>query len=167
MSPWLRRHQRPATLATAGVCALIMVIWGMAELTAPFGGTSSSSCSAHKKPATLKRTAVTVSIYNAGAPPGSAAKVARSLKDLGFKIAIVGNAPGGMTVTSPEVVGTSTTDPAAELVAAAFGTPVVSDPALLVGTGVNVYIGSTNSALVASAPAEISLNESTSGSTTC
>lgn len=167
MSPWLRRHQRLATLTTAGVCATIMVIWGMAELTAPFSDTSSSRCASHKKPATLKRTAVAVSIYNAGAPPGSAAKVARSLKDLGFKVATVGNAPSGMKVMSPEVVGTSTTDPAAELVAAAFGTPVLSDPALLVGPGVNVYIGSTNSALVASAPTEISLNESTDGSTTC
>lgn len=160
MKPWARRHQRLLTLSTAGVLACVMALWGAAELTAPFPHSSGSSCDAAAS-TTTKRSAITISLYNAGAPPGSAAKLAKSLTGLGFKVGTVANAPVGITVADSEIVGTSATDPAAGLVAATFGSSlVISDPSLLIGPGVNVFIGPRLGPLVASAPAEVSVNDS-------
>lgn len=157
MKAWARSHRPLLTLTMACVIAVVMAIWGLIALTRPFPHLGSDSCSTSGT--TIKRSAVTISIYNAGAAAGSAARLATSLRDFGFKVAKVGNAPDGLTVDAVQIVGISTADPAAQLVAAAFGSPVVDNPDQLIGPGVNVFIGPQLAPLVASAPAQITVGD--------
>lgn len=140
---------------------VLMTFWGLAELTTPFPATSSSGCSKADQVVTktITRPEVTVSIYNAGARPGTAAHFAATLTRLGFHIGTVGNAPSGVTVPVMEVVGPTISDPATKLVAATVGSSatVTNDPSLQQGPGVNVYIGPHHRGLAKHPPSEMAL----------
>lgn len=158
---WAGRHRGLVTL-TASLAAIgIMTFWGLAELTTPFPATSSGGCSKSDRVVTktITRPEVTISIYNAGARPGTAAHVAAALTRLGFRIATVGNAPAGVTVPVMEVVGPTISDPATRLVAATLGSSatVTNDPSLQLGEGVNVFIGPRHRAVVKHPPSEMAL----------
>lgn len=160
---WLIHHRSSVALASAGVLALVMMVWGASELFAPFPKrTTGASCDpAHQIVVrTLGRSEVTVSVYNAGAKAGTAARFAAQFTKLGFKVSTVTNAPTGTQVPVSEVVGPSTTDPATMLVAATLGqsATVTSDPALLIGPGVNVFIGPRHHAMVKHPPHTVPLS---------
>lgn len=158
---WAGRHKGLITLTGSALAAALMTLWGVSELTAPFPHSASKSCSPSDQVVrkTISRSEVTVSIYNAGAAAGTAARFSAALTRLGFQVSTVGNAPEGVTVPIAEVAGPSITDPATKLVAAALGTTttITSDPALQVGPGVNVYIGPKHRALVKHPPSEMAL----------
>jgi hypothetical protein len=138
-----------------------MGMWGYAQLTTPFPHTASKTCDPADQVVTktVSRAEVTISIYNAGAPAGTAGRFSTALSRLGFRVNTVGNAPDGVTVRVAEVAGPSVTDPATKLVAAALGTStiVTSDPALQVGPGVNVFIGPHHGKVLKNPPREMAL----------
>ncbi|GAC1383572.1 MAG: hypothetical protein NVSMB48_17080 [Marmoricola sp.] len=158
---WAGRHRGLVTLTASLVAITIMTFWGLAELTTPFPASSSGGCSKADRVVTktITRPEVTISIYNAGARPGTAAHFGAALTKLGFQIATVGNAPSGITVPVMEVVGTSVSDPATKLVAAALGSSatVTDDPSLQLGAGVNVFIGPHHRGVVKHPPSEMAL----------
>lgn len=164
---WLTKHRGPLALVTAGVVGFIMVLWGTSELLAPFPkrGTATTSCDPSKQIIikTMGRSEVTVSIYNAGAKAGTAARFAAQFTRLGFKVNTVSNAPSTAQIPVATVVGPSTTDPATRLVALTMGpsATVTSDPTLQLGPGVNVFIGPKHRALVKKAPRTVPLTTPT------
>lgn len=155
------RDRRLLTLTGAALAAIVMTLWGLSELTAPFPHTVSAGCQPSDKVVTrtITRPEVTVSIYNAGAHAGTAGRIGAALTRLGFHLGTVGNAPAGLTVSTSEVVGPSATDPATKLVAAAFGAKVSvsSDPSLRIGPGVNVFIGPKHGPLAKKPPRTMAL----------
>lgn len=160
-APWVGRHKGLVALTGSAVVAAVMAMWGLSELTAPFPHTASKTCNPADRvvTTTITRPEVTVSIYNAGAAAGTAGRFSTALSRLGFQVGTVGNAPDGVTVPIAEVVGPSITDPATKLVAAALGagTTITSDPSLLVGPGVNVFIGPKHHAVVKRPPSRMAL----------
>jgi len=135
----------PLSLAAAALAVLVMAMWGMKALTAPFGTSDSSSTSAVCGPAshrTVKRADVTVSVYNAGKRQGRAGVTMDLLERAGFGVGAVGNAPKGTKVWAAVVHTTRTVHPDATLVARALGAQVrvvvTSDD---LGPGVDVIIG--------------------------
>ena len=163
--PWVGRHKGLVTLAGSVVAAAVMAMWGLSELTTPFPHTTSKSCPPEDQVVTrtITRPEVTVSIYNAGAAAGTAGRFSTALARLGFQVSTVGNAPDGVTVPIAEVVGPSVTDPATRLVAAALGanTTITSDPSLLVGPGVNIFIGPKHRAVPKKSPSRMALTTPT------
>jgi len=151
-------------LVTVGVLC-VMAVWGLHAATAPIPTTdgsasSTSSCTPADQNARkyLRRSDVTVSVYNAGNTSGRAQKTMDLLERAGFKVGQVSNAPTGVTVARAEVLTTKNDDPAAHLVALALGrkTPVVhSDEEL--GPGVDVVIGDKFKSLDDTAPKRVLL----------
>jgi hypothetical protein len=90
----------------------------------------------------LRRSAVTVSVYNAGKKSGRARSTLDRLESAGFSPGAIGNAPAGSVVAKAEVHATTADATKAELVALAFGkgTLVVVDNNQL-GPGIDVFIG--------------------------
>lgn len=160
-TPWAGRHKGLLALGGSAVAAVIMGAWGFSQLTAPFPHTATKTCNPADQVVTksISRAEVTVSIYNAGAPAGTAGRFSTALSRLGFQVNTVGNAPEGVTVRIAEVAGPSVTDPATKLVAAALGasTIITSDPSLQIGPGVNVFIGPRHGALAKKPPREMPL----------
>jgi hypothetical protein len=159
-----RRLTTAATLLVAAVVLGIMAVWGLKAATAPIGDGSSASsgpsCSSGSGTLTqyVRRSDVTVSVYNAGDKSGRAQATMTLLEHAGFKPGEVNNAPEGTNVARVVVYSTKTDDPAAELVALAFGkqTQVVhSDEDL--GPGVDVIIGDRFKRLDPSAPTRLKL----------
>lgn len=160
-TPWAGRHKGLLTFAAAGVATVVMALWGLSELTAPFPHTATKTCNPADQVVTktITRSEVTISVYNAGARAGTAARIGRALTRLGFRVSTVGNAPEGVTVPVAEVAGPSVTDPGTKLVAAALGksTTITSDPSLQIGPGVNIFIGPRHGAVLKSPPREMAL----------
>lgn len=158
---WAGRHKGLLTLGVAAAVTVAMALWGFSELTSPFPRTASKTCGPADRivTKTITRSEVTVSIYNAGARAGTAARFSKALTRLGFRVSTVGNAREGVTIPVAEVVGPSVTDPATKLVAAALGanTTITSDPSLQIGPGVNIYIGPKHGAVLKSPPREMAL----------
>ena len=163
-----RRLLTGATLLGLVAVVCIMAVWGFKAVTAPIedDSTTSSSgdptCGPEEQTVQkyVRRSEVTVSVFNAGAKAGSAQKTLDLLEEAGFKPGEVNNAPDGVTVDRAAVYTTKADDPAAELVARALGkkTQVVhSDEEL--GPGVDVMVGARFKKLDASAPARIELPE--------
>jgi hypothetical protein len=163
-----RRLLTGVTLVGLVVVVCVMAVWGYHAATAPIDDNSSSSstadsgltCAPQDQTVTkyVSRGDVTVSVYNAGARSGEARETMDLLEHAGFKPGEVGNAPEGVTVDRAAVYSTKDDDPAAELVAQAFGkkTQVVhSDDEL--GPGVDVVIGAKFKHLDAKAPSRIAL----------
>jgi hypothetical protein len=139
------RLTAPLALAAAALAVFVMALWGMNALTAPFGGNDTTDSSANcgtTSHRTVKRSDVTVSVYNAGKRQGRAGVTLDLLEEAGFNAGAVGNAPKGVTARVAIVRTTQRVHPDATLVARALGShvPVVvtSDD---LGPGVDVIIG--------------------------
>jgi hypothetical protein len=159
MTPLNPRLTSPLALAAAALAVLVMALWGMNALTAPFGkdaaaDSSSPTCgSSHR---TIKRSDITVSVYNAGKRQGRAGVALDQLEEAGFNPGAVGNAPKGSQVRVAVVRTTKKAHPDATLVARAFGphVPVVVTADDL-GPGVDVIIGDKFSKLNPRAPRSV------------
>jgi len=139
------RVTAPLALAAAALAVLVMALWGMNALTAPFtsddtSDSSSSPCATSHH--TVKRADVTVSVYNAGKRQGRAGVTLDLLEEAGFNAGAIGNAPAGMKAQVAVVHTTQAVHPDATLVARALGAhvPVVVTETDL-GPGVDVIIG--------------------------
>ena len=138
-----------ATLAAMGVVTLVMAVWGFNSLTAPVtkdpvDEVSSGTDGACEPGADkfLKRSGVTVSVYNAGKKTGHAQETLDLLENAGFVAGAVGDTPEGTQVPKVEVRAENPDSPAAKLVALAFGPNVpvtASDDDL--GPGVVIFVG--------------------------
>jgi len=161
-----RRLTTGATLAGLVVVLCVMAVWGYHAATAPVsdnGPTSTSktpTCSPDQQTVSqyLRRSEVTVSVYNAGRRAGRAQETMDLLERAGFKVGAVGNAPEGVKVQRAAVYTTKADDPAAELVARALGgsTEVVHGDEDL-GPGVDVMIGDKFTRLDPTAPRRLKL----------
>lgn len=154
-----------ATLLVAAAVLAFMAVWGLKAATAPIGDHTASSSSGPTCPngsqtvtQYVRRSDVTVSVYNAGKKSGRAQDTMDLLERAGFKPGEVKNAPAGTQVSRAVVYSTKTDDPAAELVALAFGkkTQVVHSEDDL-GPGVDVIIGDKFKGLDPRAPTRLKL----------
>lgn len=152
------------TLVTVTIVLVVMAIWGFNAATAPFSDSGSSGdglgCAPEEQSVirVIRRGEVTVSVYNAGKRSGRAQDTLDQLELAGFRPGAVGNAPDGIDVARAEVRTTRENDPAAKLVAAAFGKNtkiVVVDEGY--GPGVDVFVGDAFTTLKTSAPTKITL----------
>jgi hypothetical protein len=162
-----RRHLTTGvTLVVLVGILCVMAIWGYKSATAPVesSGTPSSTatptCDPQQQQVSrfLRRNEVTVSVWNSGKKSGRARDTLDLLERAGFKPGQVGNAPDGVSSDRAVVYSTKTDDPAAELVARAFGkaTQVVhSDEEM--GPGVDVVIGDKFKRLDPKAPKRLKL----------
>jgi hypothetical protein len=162
-----RRLVTGATLLGLVVVVCVMAVWGYHAATAPIDANGSTpsptnalTCPPDDQTVTkyVTRGEVTVSVYNAGQRAGLARDTMTLLEHAGFKAGAVSNAPEGVRADRAVVYSTKDDDPAAELVARAFGkkTQVVhSDDEL--GPGVDVVIGDKFKRLAAGAPARLAL----------
>lgn len=153
------RYTAPLSLAGGVLAVLVMALWGMNALTAPFGDdedTSSSATCGTTTHHTLKRSDVTVSVYNAGKRQGRAGATLDLLEEAGFNPGAVGNAPQGTEVRVAVVRTTRAVHPDATLVARALGAnvPVVVTDVDL-GPGVDVMIGDKFTRLNPKAPRSV------------
>ena len=154
----------PLSLAAAGLAVLVMAVWGMSSFTAPFdedetsGTTTCGSQTGH----TVKRSDITVSVYNAGKRQGRAGVTLDLLEEAGFRPGAIGNAPKGATARVAVVRTTKQRHPDATLVARALGAhvPVVVTEDDL-GPGVDVIIGDKFSKLNAKAPRSVRVDAQT------
>lgn len=159
-----RRLTTGVTLVVLLVVLCVMAVWGYHAATSPISDSSSSSATPSCSPQDqqvakfLQRSGVTVSVYNSGKRPGRAQETLAALERAGFKPGAVGNAPDGIQVKRASVYTTKSDDPAAELVAKAFGqaTQVVHTDNDM-GPGVDVVIGDKFKQLDPKAPRKIAL----------
>ncbi len=153
------------TLAAFVVVTLVMAIWGFQALTAPIDDLVSSSsggpgCAPEDQSIVrvVRRGEVTVSVYNTGKRSGRAQAALDLLEGAGFRPGAVGNAPADLKVPRAEVRTTRRDNPAAKLVAAAFGKDtkvvVVDDD---YGPGIDAFIGDKFTKLKSSAPTKVNL----------
>src|SRR4051794_8943984 len=102
-----------------------MAVYGVKSALAPLPGASSAdpTCSGTEKQVQqyLKRSDVQVSVFNAGTRGGLAGDTLDKVEAAGFKAGNAGNAPKSVTVRRALVWTTEPNDPAAKLVALAFG----------------------------------------------
>ena len=108
----------------------------------------------------IRRSEVTVSVYNAGARKGFAGLTLQRLEDKGFRAGALGNAPSDTKVRRAVVLTTKADDPAARLVAITMGrgtkVEVVEET---MGPGVDVYVGPRMRLLNQRAPARLKLDK--------
>lgn len=160
-----RDNRRATTVVTLLVCTLLLVlmaIFGMKGLKAPFGPEkTASSCPAEDVVRTTKvaRDEVQVSVYNAGGEKGLASKTLDRLERAGFRPGEFGNAPEGTTVETAVIYTTREQDSRARLLSLFMGgTPVrVIDDDL--GPGLDVYMGKNPRKFNKKAPREVELPE--------
>jgi len=154
------------SLVVAAVLLCIMGVWGYHAATAPVPSDSTSTssgptCSPDKQTVDtyVRRSEVTVSVYNSGEKAGRAQATMNLLERAGFRAGEVNNAPDGVNATRASVYTTKADDPAAELVAAALGhdTKVVHSDAEFSGPGVDVVIGDKFKKLDPNAPEKMKL----------
>lgn len=157
------RLTAPLTLAAAALAVLVMALWGFNASTAPLKKDKASAsdvvntCAGGAK-RTVKRSEVTVSVYNAGKRIGRAGAALDLLEQAGFKPGAIGNAPKGTHISVAQVRTTKTVHPDATLVARALGAHVqvvVSENDL--GPGIDVIIGDNFKKLNAQAPTSVRL----------
>lgn len=156
-------------LAAAGVALVVMAIWGVQAATSPVDtgepvaqGSDEPECAPEDQIVVkfIRRAEVTVSVFNTGKRSGRAQDTLSALERYDFRPGAVGNAEKGDKVARAEVRTTREDDPAAKLVALAFGpkTPVtVVDEDY--GPGVDVFIGDKFNKLAKSAPRKVKLPE--------
>jgi hypothetical protein len=170
--PETRRVVSWVTLAGTAVATLVMAVWGFQAFTAPIddGGDQASSptdevsCAPGQEVTVkyLRRREVTVSVYNAGKKAGRAGDTMDRLQRAGFQVGAIGNAPEGTRVARVEVRAAKADDPAARLVALAFGRDVpVTVSTSDLGPGVDVIIGDRFKRLDGAAPARVELDQPT------
>ncbi len=155
------------TMTVLTVIVVVMAVWGFRAATAPYGdadGSASSgpTCPPEQQKVTdqLRRKVITVSVYNSGKRSGRAQATLDQLEEAGFKAGAIGNAPEGMSAKRAVVYAADPDDPAATLVALAFGpkTEVLATSDEL-GPGIAVVIGDKFERLDPNAPKKIKLAE--------
>lgn len=162
-----RRVTSAVTLGAFSVVVVIMAVWGYQAFTAPIDDLVSSNsngptCAPEDQTIVkvVRRGEVTVSVYNTGNRSGRAQDALDLLEAAGFKPGAIGNAADDLKVPRAEVRTTRKDNPAAKLVAAAFGKDtkiVVVDEGY--GPGIDVFIGDKFTKLKASAPTKVNLPE--------
>lgn len=162
-----RQRQTRTAVTLLVLCGVLvfMMVYGVKAATAPLPGSSSSptrDCSAAEKQVTrfVKRSAVEVSVFNAGRRAGLAGKTLDRLEHAGFRAGAAGNAPRSSKVRRAEVWTTHQGDTAALLVARTLGRHVkvvVTDTDL--GPGVDVLVGNEFRGLNHHAPTRLRLPE--------
>ncbi|MFL6062004.1 MAG: LytR C-terminal domain-containing protein [Marmoricola sp.] len=149
------------TLAVAGVCALVMAIWGFNSLTAPVkkdqpaATTTNNGGCVPQGASYVHRGDVTVSVFNAGKKTGRAQSTLDQLERAGFVPGAVGNAPTGDKVARAEVHTTKADDPRAQLVALALGKGAKVVVTTVIGPGLDVIIGDKFKRLDPGAPQRV------------
>lgn len=164
-----RRLLTGASLVAGAVAVVVMAVWGLHALTAPFGDSANASggptCTANQPTSTVvRRSEVTVSVYNTGKRKGRAGATLAMFEAAGFQAGAVGNGTPGDHVRRAEVRTTKAGDPAAKLVALALGKGtkiVVTDQD--VGPGVDVFIGDRFGGLDPAAPHTVTSVNANSG----
>lgn len=157
-----RRATTAVTLAVMMVVLAAMAVYGFKAATAPLPGSGDTkkTCSQTETAVktTLSRKEVQVSVYNAGKRAGLAAGTLDKVESAGFRGGNSGNAPEDAKVRRAAVWTTKPNDPAAKLVALAFGrkTPIVVTKTDL-GPGIDVLVGDRFRGLDRSAPKKIKL----------
>jgi hypothetical protein len=164
-----RRHLVTAvTLTCAAAVVVVMAVWGINAVTAPIKKDSAPAatpstgltCSPQNQTIVryLRRSDVTVSVFNAGQLAGRAQATLSLLERAGFRAGAIGNAATGIVVARAEVRTTIINDPKAKLVAEVLGpqTRVVVDVTDY-GPGIDVFIGDQFSKLARHAPQRIAL----------
>lgn len=153
------------TLVTAAVVLVGMGWFGVTRATAPLptfdSGSSGSKCSASEitRKLTVSRKEVVVSVFNAGARKGFAGTTQDRLEKAGFRPGALGNAPAGMKYKHSVVMTTAVEKGPAKLVAAALGPKTrVQQTDEDYGPGVDVFVGSKQGRLRATAPRKIKLD---------
>jgi LytR cell envelope-related transcriptional attenuator len=157
---------RSVTTAVTLVVLLVvlggMAVYGFREFTAPLPNPPSAeqTCSGAEKQVkkVLRRGEVQVSVFNAGTRRGFAGSTLEQAEEAGFRAGNAGNAPTSAQVRRAVVWTTEADDPAAKLVALAFGrrTRVQVTEADL-GPGVDVLVGDRFPGLDPKAPRQIPL----------
>ncbi len=139
-----------------------MAVYGFKSLTSPLPGSAATkkTCTGAEKQVEeyLKRSEVQVSVYNAGKREGLAGSTLDQVEAAGFRAGNAGNAPKSAEVSRAVVWTTKPNDPAAALVAKAFGKRTlveVTDTDL--GPGVDVLVGDKFKGLAPNAPRRIKL----------
>jgi hypothetical protein len=158
-----RRLTTAVTLLVLLVVLGGMAVFGYRALTEPLPGGASAdddACSQVEKEVQgfLKRSEVQVSVFNAGTKEGLAGTTLETLEEAGFRAGNAGNAPTSAEVRRAVVWTTEPNDPAAALVARAFGgrtTVEVTETDL--GPGVDVLVGNRFTGLDPKAPRRIKL----------
>ncbi|MCW2847291.1 MAG: LytR family transcriptional regulator [Marmoricola sp.] len=154
---------------TTGVTLLVLLavlggmgVFGYRALTSPLPGgqAKDKTCSSVEKVVkkVLNRSEVQVSVFNAGTKEGLASTTLDKVEAAGFKAGNAGNAPKSAEIRRAIVWTTKPDDPAAKLVAQAFGARTrveVTDTDL--GPGVDVLVGNRFQGLDPKAPRRIRL----------
>ena len=145
-----RRLASAAALVAGVVAVVVMALWGLDAVTAPFGdddpatASSGPDCPPEDQVITeyVRRSEVTVSVYNTGKRKGHAGETLNKLENAGFQPGAIGDADDGDRVRRAEVRTTREDNAGARLVAKALGPNV---PVVVVdddyGPGVDVFIG--------------------------
>lgn len=141
-----RRITTAVTLMVLLAILSAMAIIGFQKLTAPMPSHASTkkSCSGTERQVKgyLQRSEVQVSVFNAGSRSGFASTTLEKVVTAGFRAGNAGNAPAGSKVRRAVVWTTKPNDPAARLVAEAFGRRTrVEVIKTDLGPGVDVLVG--------------------------
>ena len=157
-----RRVTTAVTLLVLLVVLGGMAVFGYRALTSPLpgGAADDDACSEVEKEVQgfLKRSEVQVSVFNAGTKEGLAGTTLEKVEEAGFRAGNAGNAPTSAEVRRAVVWTTEPNDPAAALVARAFGkrtTVEVTETDL--GPGIDVLVGNRFNGLDPKAPRRIKL----------
>lgn len=154
---------------TTGVTLVVLLclvgvgaVYGFKAATAPLPKTSTPTptCTGVEKnvKTVLRRSEVQVSVFNGSGRSGLASSTLDEVESAGFQAGNAGNAPKGAQVVRAVVWTSKPDDPAAQLVARAFGKGikiVVTDEDL--GPGIDVLLGKKFSGLNPKAPRSIKL----------
>jgi hypothetical protein len=89
----------------------------------------------------IKSTAITVNVFNAGNVSGLASATLRSLGAAGFRSGVADNAPVGVAVTNVTILTRGKTSPQAQLVASQFKGRVDIRKGLDLAEGIDVVVG--------------------------
>ncbi|MEO5651250.1 MAG: LytR C-terminal domain-containing protein [Marmoricola sp.] len=157
------RHVTTGLTLLVLICLLgVGAVYGFKAATAPLPGSSAPSptCTGVEKnvKTVLRRSEVQVSVFNGSGRSGLAASTLDAVESAGFIAGNAGNTPKGAKVVTAVVWTTKPDDPAARLVAKAFGNKtkiVVTDVDL--GPGIDVLLGKKFSGLNPKAPRKIKL----------
>ncbi|WP_337191524.1 LytR C-terminal domain-containing protein [Nocardioides flavescens] len=147
MEFWDGLNARLRTLITLGALAVLLlggVLWGFAQVTAPFPGKAEAPLcvdTSYAAGETLYPQDVTVSVLNASRREGLAGRTMQQFVDAGFAQGQISNAPEGTDVAAVEIWTDEPQDPAARLVRSRLGpVPVRADDRSPV-VGVTIVVG--------------------------
>ncbi len=166
---WERKaahHRGIVTAITMVVCVcilLLMAIFGLKELTAPFGNREAAPSTCPPEDVVrithVARDQVQVSVYNAGGAKGVAGRTLARLERAGFRPGEVGNAPDGTTVEADVIYTTEEADTEAKLLALFLGGIPVQVVEEEYGPGLDLFVGPGNRKFTPKAPKRIALPE--------